>query len=106
MPSAFTKFLCGLDFALGPSKEVIITGDINSEDTGEMMSALRKSFVPNKVVVFLPNGASRQDIDAIAPYVKSYSCKNGHATAYVCSNYSCSPATNDPREMMALLKQR
>ena len=68
------------------------------------MGALRKSFVPNKVVVFLPDSPSRQEMDAVAPYLKSYSSNHGHATAYVCSNYSCSLATNDPREMMALLK--
>jgi len=104
MPSAFTQFLCGLDFALGPSSEVIIAGDISRKDTSEMICTLRKSFMPNKVVVFLPDGPSRKDIDVVAPYVKSYSCDNGHATAYVCSNYSCSLATNDPREMMTLLK--
>ena len=103
MPSAFTQFLCGLDFALGPSSEVIIAGDINREDTREMIRTLRESFVPNKVVVFLPDGPSRQDIDGIAPYLKSYSCDNGRATAYVCSNYSCSLATSDPAEMIALL---
>ncbi len=104
MPTAFTQFLCGLDFALRPSKEVIIAGEINSEDTRNMMSALRKSFVPNKVVVFLPDGPSRQEMEAIAPFLKSYSSDHGHATAYVCSNYSCSPATTDPGKMMALLK--
>jgi uncharacterized protein YyaL (SSP411 family) len=103
MPSAFTQFLCGLDFALGPSKEVILTGDINGDDTRQMMGALRKSFVPNKVVVFLPDGPSRKDMDAVAPYLTSYSSDHEHATAYICSDYSCSPATNDPGKMMALL---
>ncbi|PKN88750.1 MAG: hypothetical protein CVU51_03465 [Deltaproteobacteria bacterium HGW-Deltaproteobacteria-1] len=103
MPSAFTQFLCGLDFALGPSKEVIITGDINSEDTREMIGVLRKSFVPNKVVVFLPEGPSRQEMEAVAPFLKSYSSIHGHTTAYVCSNYSCSPPTSDASRMIDLL---
>lgn len=106
MPSAFTQFLCGLDFVLGPSSEVIISGDTNREDTREMLGTLRRSFVPNKIVVFLPEGSSRQAIDTLAPYVKSYSCVNGQATARVCSNFKCSLATNDPKEMMLLLKQR
>ena len=104
MPSAFTQFLCGLDFALGPSSEVIISGDMNREDTREMLGTLRRSFVPNKIVVFLPEGMSRQALDTLAPYVKSYSCVNGKATARVCSNFRCSLATNDPGEMMTLLK--
>ncbi len=105
MPSAFSQFLCGLDFALGPSSEVIISGDMNREDTREMLGKLRRSFVPNKIVVFLPEGPSRHAIDTLAPYAKSYSCVNGQATARVCSNYRCSIATNDPGEMMTLLKR-
>ncbi len=37
MPTAFTQFLCGLDFAIGPSSEVIIAGDMDKTDTRELL---------------------------------------------------------------------
>ena len=106
MPTAFTQFLCGLDFAIGPASEVIIAGYVNKEDTRLMLRALRKSFLPNKIVVFRPESSTPPDIEMIAPFVQSHSIRNGQATAYVCSNFTCSLPTNDPEKMMELLHKK
>lgn len=103
MPTAFTQFLCGLDFAIGPSSEVIIAGDMDKPDTKELLSALRKHFAPNKVVILRPEKSAKPAIETIAPFVKSYSGINGKATAYVCTNYTCNLPTNDPRKMLELI---
>ena len=106
MPTAFTQFLCGLDFAIGPASEVIIAGYVNKEGTRLMLRALRKSFLPNKIVVFRPESSTPPDIETIAPFVQSHSIRNGQATAYVCSNFTCSLPTNDPEKMMELLHKK
>ncbi|MDI6743180.1 MAG: thioredoxin domain-containing protein, partial [Smithella sp.] len=104
MPTAFTQFLCGLDFVIGPSSEVIIAGDMDKPDTKELLFALRKHFAPNKVVILRPEKSAKPDIEAIAPFVKSHSGINGKATAYVCTNYTCALPTNDPQKMLELLR--
>jgi hypothetical protein len=43
-----------MDFALGPSKEIVIAGEIGSKDTMEMINSVYKRFIPNKVVAFHP----------------------------------------------------
>ncbi|MFA5321514.1 MAG: thioredoxin domain-containing protein [Smithella sp.] len=106
MPTAFTQFLCGLDFAIGPSSEVIITGDIDKSDTRELLKAVRKNFAPNKVVLFRPEKSAQPDIETIAPFVKSHFPINGKATAYVCTNFTCTLPTNDPRKMIELLSAK
>ncbi|MBN2400899.1 MAG: thioredoxin domain-containing protein [Spirochaetes bacterium] len=103
-PAAFTYFLTALDFDLGPSSEVVIAGDPDKPDTKELLMALRKAFVPNKVVILYPDNHSRQDIEEIAPFVKQYKSTGGSAAAYVCSNFTCSLPATDPQQMMALLK--
>ena len=103
MPTAFTQFLCGLDFAIGPSSEVIIAGNMNQTDTRAMLAALRRSFVPNKVVIFRPANETAPDIETIAPFVQSHLAINGQATAYVCTNFTCALPTNDPQKMLELL---
>jgi uncharacterized protein YyaL (SSP411 family) len=103
MPTAFTQFLCGLDFAIGPSSEVIIAGNMNQTDTRAMLAALRRSFVPNKVVIFRPANKTVPDIETIAPFVQSHLPINGQATAYVCTNFTCALPTNDPQKMLELL---
>ncbi len=106
MPTAYTQFLCGLDFAIGPASEVIIAGHENKEDTWLMLRGLRKSFLPNKIVVFRSESSTPPDIETIAPFVQSHSIRNGQATAYVCSNFTCSLPTNDPKKMMELLNKK
>jgi uncharacterized protein YyaL (SSP411 family) len=104
MPTAFTQFLCGLNFAIGPSSEVIIAGDIDKPDTQALLTALRKNFAPNKVVIHRPEKSAKQDIENIAPFVKSHPCINRKATAYVCTNYTCALPTNDPQKIMRLIE--
>jgi len=106
MPTAYTQFLCGLDFAIGPASEVVIAGYVNKEDMRLMLRALRKSFLPNKIVVLRPESSTPPDIETIAPFVQSHSIRNGQATAYVCSNFTCSLPTNDPEKMMELLHKK
>ena len=106
MPTAFTQFLCGLDFAIGPASEVIIAGDKEGTDTRALLQALRKNFMPNKIVLMRPGGVAHSDIETVAPYVHPYSSINGRATAYVCTNFTCALPTNDPDQMIALLTQK
>ena len=49
---AFTLFLSALEYAFGPSFEVVIVGELEMADTTDMLKALRSVYVPNKVVLF------------------------------------------------------
>lgn len=107
MPTAFTQFLCGLDFAIGPASEVIIAGTTDHSDTKALLTALRRSFVPNTIVIFRPEESSAHpDIEIIAPHVQPHQSINGKTTAYVCSNFTCELPTNDPKQMMDLLNKK
>jgi uncharacterized protein YyaL (SSP411 family) len=106
MPTAFAHFLCGLDFAIGPASEVIIAGRKDASDTQALLRALRRSFTPNKIVIFRPEGPGQPDIETIAPFVQSHDCIDGRATAYVCSNFTCRLPATDPEQMMALLNEK
>src|SRR4030042_41969 len=103
-PQAYTQLLAALDFALGPSYEVVIVGDIEKADTKNMLTALRKLFVPNKVVLFRPLTKDTLKIEEIAPFVNSLTSIGGKATAYVCFNYAFKLPTNSSEQMIALLK--
>jgi uncharacterized protein YyaL (SSP411 family) len=100
-PSAYTMLMSALDFAFGPSVEVVIAGDLKAEDTKNMLSALGKEFIPNKVVVFHPYEES--EITQISDFTKNLSSRDGKATAYVCRNFSCRLPVTEPGEMMKLL---
>jgi hypothetical protein len=101
-PAAYTQLLNALDFALGPSSEVIIVGDKGAEDTRTMIQALHSNFVPNKVVILKPTPEDSQ-VTRLAEYTSGMQIKNGKATAFVCRGYRCSLPTTDADQMIRML---
>ncbi len=101
-PSAFTQLMVGLDFAVGPSLEVVIAGDPQAADTLEMLQALRTRFAPNKVVLLRPSDQAAE-ITRLAEFTRYQSSLQGRATAYVCRNYQCKLRTTDVSEMLRSL---
>jgi uncharacterized protein YyaL (SSP411 family) len=102
-PSVYAQLMCAVDFAVGPSAEVVITGNPRARDTEAMLEALRGAFVPNKVVIFRPTTEDSPDIDDITGFTKELKSIDGKATAYVCRGQKCDLPTTDPEEMLRLL---
>jgi uncharacterized protein YyaL (SSP411 family) len=103
MPSVHAQLMVALDFALGPSHEIVIVGRPQSEDTKSMLRALRKLFRPNKVVLFRPSDADGSEITRLAPFTQFQTSLDGKVTAYVCQNYQCKLPTTEIEEMLKLL---
>jgi len=95
-PNAYPQMLIALDFALGPSKEVVIAGDKLAEETNLMLEIIYQRFIPNKVVAFRPSSQEEaRGIISLAPYLEVQLPQGGKTTAYICENYICKlPATN------------
>jgi uncharacterized protein YyaL (SSP411 family) len=105
-PSLHTQLLLALDFALGPSHEVIVVGREGAKDTREMFRTLRRFYAPNKVVVYKKTYKDNTDLEQIAPYTKNYTGIKGKATAYVCINYECELPTTNSKQVLELLNVR
>jgi hypothetical protein len=104
-PSAHTQLMVALDFAIGPSYEVVIAGNLHAEDARAMIKQLRTYFSPNKVVLFKSTEGESPDITRIAEFTNYHSAIDGKATAYVCRNYECSLPTTDISVMVTMLNQ-
>ena len=104
-PSAYTQLMIALDFAVGPSNEVVIVGDLNSGETIKMLSSLREEFIPNKVVLFRPDTDEKPPIVQMAEYTENQRSIDGKATAYVCRNFACKQPTNDPKQMLKFINE-
>ncbi|MCF6314226.1 MAG: thioredoxin domain-containing protein [Verrucomicrobiales bacterium] len=104
-PSAFPVTLLALDFLFGPSHEIVISGQLDRADTQAMLAALRKPFLPNKVLIFRPE-KNPQDIIQLAPYTKTQTPLNSKATAYVCQDFACQLPTTDIKKMLEFLQKK
>ena len=98
--------MTAVDFSVGPSYEVVITGDVQGEDTEKMLHAIRSKFIPDKIVIFLPFGTDLSEIMTMAPFTRNQLTVDNKATAYVCVNYNCKLPTTDIDYMLSFLNSR
>jgi hypothetical protein len=68
-----------------------------------MVTALRRTFIPNKIVIFKPESKRLPEISHFSEFAKDWKSIDGKATAYVCRKYTCSMPTTDIGKMLELL---
>ena len=103
-PSGSTMMLQAVDFAIGPSYEVLITND-NVEKMKITVDSLNNFFAPNKVVL-LKDKNSEAELKSAAPFTNEYEVAENEVLIYVCQNFVCSLPTNDPTKLRELLNQK
>ncbi len=103
-PNGFSQFLIALDFAVGPTKEIVIAGDLHQEDTNLMLHTIRRRFLPGKVLILHPEGEEGKAIEKIIPFVKGQNKINEKAAAYICENYTCKLPTTDVQKMISYIE--
>ncbi|MAH13045.1 MAG: thioredoxin domain-containing protein [Verrucomicrobia bacterium] len=103
-PSAYTQLMQALDFAVGPSIEVVVAGELAKSQTQALVKVLHKDFIPNKVILHRPPGENTS-IVKIAPYTENQEPDDDGATlVYICRNYACKKpvsAVNALQEILA-----
>ena len=103
-PSGYSQLLSAIDFGLGPAHEIVIVGDPESRQTGQMLRKVQQMFLPNKVILFKSTTSSPSLLTEIAPFTETQYAIDGKATAYICQNYVCNAPTSDVAKMTAALK--
>jgi uncharacterized protein YyaL (SSP411 family) len=104
LPSGYTHFLTGVDFALGPSHEVVLVGNREADDTRAMIQALREIYNPNTVILLRPFNGTDSEIVELAPFLEKHQGMEGRATAYVCRDQACELPTTEVSEMLDKIK--
>ena len=105
-PMAHTFFLTALQFALGPTREIVVAGDPERPDTRRMLHAVGKAFLPDAVWVFRPEGPGASEVEELILYVREHRALDGKAAAYVCENYACREPVTDPERLREILEKR
>ena len=102
-PSAYTQFLNAVDFALGPSQEVVIVGDLEQTETRGMVDAFHRHYSPNRVLMLKQNGSDSQRLTQLASYLEGFKGVGDRPTAYICENFACEAPVTDRGELQARL---
>jgi hypothetical protein len=101
-PTGFSQFLCGFNFSINDSYEVIIVGKKESIKTKELLEVINSQFIPNKVVMLIDE-VNKSELVKIAPFIEGYNYSNDETTVYVCKNYVCNLPTSNKEKLMELL---
>ncbi len=103
-PVAYTQFLRALDFAQGPTREILIAGDLSSPKTREMVEAVHRSPSPNRVLMVKESGKAGDELSKIAPFSASVVPDKKGAAAYVCQSFTCRNPVKSVSELEAILR--
>ena len=95
-PQGFGRALSAIEFALSPTKEIVIFADNN----GELLSAVYGEYLPNKVIVSAETGGQQTNI----PLLEGRSAIDEQPTVYVCENMVCQRPVTDVAELVDMLK--
>jgi len=100
MPAGFSAMLCALDFYMDAVREVAVVGPEDSPGTRSMLRAVRRLFVPNKVLAFRDDaaGSAGEGVKEV-PLLEGKVAVGGEATAYVCENFRCKAPITDSRTL-------
>lgn len=101
-PISYPFAMAGLDFLKGPSHEIVISGKLGAKDTTAMISALRKLYLPSKVLL-LRDSENPDALAKLSPYTKPQAPEDNLATAYVCQEFSCLLPTTEIKQMVKSL---
>jgi uncharacterized protein YyaL (SSP411 family) len=100
-PTASTFFLTGLDFALRPGQEIVITGEADKAEVHQLLSTLNLYFTPNKVTL-VKSDQNADRLTRFAGFTDGLEVIKGETTAHLCRNGSCTGSTSD---MKAVINQ-
>ncbi len=103
MPIAYAQYLCALDFALGPSYEIVVVGREDAEDTRRMIKVVRQHLRSTGVILLkTPDQAKR--LTEIAPFTEAQYMLDDRATIYICQNFTCKRPITDIEEARRALE--
>lgn len=104
-PSAYTFLLTAVDFAIGPTKEIVIAAK-SEREAGDFLQVLNAHLLPESIVLFRPEKPESQSLFRLAPWLEPLSPIGGKATVYLCENYTCHLPITSVEELKEALSLR
>jgi uncharacterized protein len=92
-PTAFGRFLCALDFHIGPRVEVALVAPRQIADVAPLAREAFRRYLPNLVAAGTVSGQAESA--AGIPLLEGRGAVDDKPTAYVCLNYACELPVTD-----------
>jgi hypothetical protein len=100
-PMGHAALLSAWAFASARTREIVIAGNPDREETRRMVRAVQTRFLPFAVIV------AKRDVDPeterTIPYTAGQRMRDGQPAAYVCENFACREPVTDAEALSRLL---
>jgi uncharacterized protein len=97
-PEGYLHFLCGAEYAINASAEIILAGGPGAKGMAEMVEALGRAYLPQAAILM-----SHEALEQQVPFLRGCPVVEGKATAYLCRNKTCEPPITDPEKLLKAL---
>ena len=102
-PRAFAFSLVALDFALGPTAEVVLAYPASPAEDHPFLKLVQAGYFPRQVsLLHTPDTADK--LASLAPFTRELHPVNQQATAYVCHNFQCELPIFDSEQLKNALQ--
>eukprot|EP01120_Amphizonella_sp_Union-15-10_P008925 TRINITY_DN3297_c0_g2_i6.p1 TRINITY_DN3297_c0_g2~~TRINITY_DN3297_c0_g2_i6.p1 ORF type:complete len:137 (-),score=11.21 TRINITY_DN3297_c0_g2_i6:13-423(-) len=103
-PIIVPHMIGAFDFYCSSPKQIVITGDPNSEDTKAFLTEVHKHYIPNKVLLNADGGKSQAFfVEHGLKFLENIQPVDNKVTAYVCQNFTCQLPVTDITKLKQML---
>jgi len=89
-PLGVAEMLLALDYSLDSPKAIVIVSPKGlSPDNDGFLTAFRKMYLPNRILIQMEEGAHAEKLGAVLPVAKGKGTVKGKPVAYICENGIC-----------------
>ena len=100
-PQAFGTSLVCAELLLSEVREIAIIGDLNDQDTQQLIATARRSAGPYAVIA--AGAPDDEEAVAAAPLLAGRGLRDASPAAYVCRNFTCREPVTTPDDLVAQL---
>jgi uncharacterized protein YyaL (SSP411 family) len=103
-PVALPQMLAACEWLIGEPREIVLVGGQSDAGALALLRTLHSRFVPNRVVLLVDSPETRRALAAGIPTIESMEKIQGHASAYVCRNYTCQLPVTESEKFAELIQ--
>ena len=98
LPFSSPQMLCALSFYLHSPKEIILSGNSESEKLKVLKNLIYETYIPNKILLY-----ASDELKSVSKFIDNIVKDGNKDEVYVCENYQCNLPVDDLEELKKLL---
>ena len=98
LPFSSPQMLCALSFYLHSPKEIILSGNSESEKLKVLKNLIYETYIPNKILLY-----ASDELKSVSKFIDNIVKDGNKDEVYICENYQCNLPTDDLEELKKLL---